>query len=196
MVEEAKTEFGLPVAVKNEIPKSMNFGLSLRMKLARFTCLLRSKSVTISQGRLFTPFFNAKAVRFPLLGCISVNRSVPWLNVPRPFCETGVAPVAWTENLYDNPWCHVDSPDRSPDNPINLRAVTCRVHDDILRYNCVERFPSFLWENPLAISLGQSWQGPVRWRLAWKWLVWLIIKYLPLDRYLDQPFLQNQCLTC
>ena len=58
LVEGAKTEFGLTVALKDRSPKFMNFGLSLRTELAMFTCLLGSKSVTISSGRLFTPIFS------------------------------------------------------------------------------------------------------------------------------------------
>ena len=119
----------------------MNFGLLLRTELASFTRLLGSKSVTTSPGRLFTPiFFNAKARRIPFLGRRSVNGSVQWINVTRPFFKTGVATAAWTENLYVNPWFYIDSPARSPNNPINLRAVARRIRDDLLRANRVERF--------------------------------------------------------
>ena len=78
------------------------------------------------------------------MGRRSVNGSVQWLDVPRPFCKTGVATVAWTENLYVNPWCSVDSSAMSPDNPINLRAVARRVRDDLLQANRVERFQTLL----------------------------------------------------
>ena len=54
LVEGAKTEFGLPVALTDESPKCMNFGILLRTELAKFIRLLGSKSVTISPGRLFT----------------------------------------------------------------------------------------------------------------------------------------------
>ena len=93
-----------------------------------------------------TNFVNAKARQVALLGRRSVNVSVQWINVPRPFCETGVATAAWTENLYVNPWCRVDSPARSPDNPINLCSAAHRARDDLLRANRVERFQTLLQE--------------------------------------------------
>ena len=93
-----------------------------------------------------TSFVNEKACQVDFLSRRSVNGSVQWINVPRPFCENGVATAAWTENLYINPWCHVDSPTRSPDNHINLSAVVRRVRDDILRDNHVERFETLLQE--------------------------------------------------
>ena len=46
-----------------------------------------------------THFFNAREVQIPFLGRRSVNRSFQWIDVPRPFGETGIATVAWTENL-------------------------------------------------------------------------------------------------
>ena len=49
--------FSLSVALKDRSPKFMNFGLTLRTELARFTRLLGYKSVTISPGRLFKPIF-------------------------------------------------------------------------------------------------------------------------------------------
>ena len=87
-----------------------------------------------------TDFVSAKGRRVAFLGWIYVNGSVEWLDVPRPFCETGVATAAWTENLYVNPWIMTDSPARSPDNPFNLRTVARCACDDILQANCVERF--------------------------------------------------------
>ena len=51
-------KFGLSVALKDGSPKLMNFRLSLRTELERFTRFLGSKSVTISPGRLFTPIFS------------------------------------------------------------------------------------------------------------------------------------------
>ena len=92
-----------------------------------------------------THFFNAKAVRISFLGRIYVNGSVQWLDVPRPFFETGVATADWTENIYVNPWCSVDRPVRSPDNPINLRTVARRVRD-LLNANHVERFKTLSQE--------------------------------------------------
>ena len=86
-----------------------------------------------------THFFNARSVRIPFLGRISVNGSVQWLDVPRPFGETGVATRAWTEDIYVNPWLIVDSPARSPDrDPINLGTVAGRVRDYLLNANYVE----------------------------------------------------------
>ena len=40
----------------------------------------------------------------------------------------------------------MDSPARSPDNPINLRAVARRVRYDLLRANCVDRFQNISQE--------------------------------------------------
>ena len=60
LVERAKAMFGLSIALKDVRPKFMSFGLSPRTELVRFTRLLRSKSVTISPGRLFTPIFQCK----------------------------------------------------------------------------------------------------------------------------------------
>ena len=57
LVETANKEFGLPIVLKDKSPESMNFGLSLRKELARFTRFLRSKSVTNFPGRLFTQIF-------------------------------------------------------------------------------------------------------------------------------------------
>ena len=68
------------------------------------------------------------------------QQSVQWLDVYRPFCEPGVATAAWTENLYVNPWCSVDIPAGSPNNPINFCTVARRACDDLLNANCVERF--------------------------------------------------------
>ena len=93
-----------------------------------------------------THFSNAKAVRIPFLGRRSVNESVQWIDVPRPFFETGVATAAWTEDLYVNPLYHVYSHVMSPDNPISLRAAARRVRYDLLRANCVERFQTLLRE--------------------------------------------------
>ena len=141
LVEGGGAIFGIPVALKDRIPRFMNLGLSLRTVLARFTRLLGSKSATISPGRLFTPIFNAKAVRIPFLGLRSVNGTVQRIDVPRTFGETRVATAAWTGNIYVNPWISVDSPYRSPDgDPINLHAVTRQVRDDLLNTNRVERF--------------------------------------------------------
>ena len=43
-----------------------------------------------------THYFNAKAFQIPFLGRRSINGSVQWLDVPRPFFETGVATADWT----------------------------------------------------------------------------------------------------
>ena len=48
--------------------------------------------------------------------------------------------MASTENLYFKSLYAVDSLVRSPENPINLRTVTCSVRDDLLNANHVERF--------------------------------------------------------
>ena len=79
-----------------------------------------------------TDFVSVKGHRVAFLGQISVNGSVEWLDVPRPFCGTGVTTSAWTENLYINPRRIMDSPARSPDNPFNLRAVARCACDDLL----------------------------------------------------------------
>ena len=87
-----------------------------------------------------THFFNAKAVRIPFLGHISVNGSVQWLDVPQPFGKTGVATAASTENIYVNPWLIVDSPAMSPDSdPINLGAIACRARDDLLNIKTLQQ---------------------------------------------------------
>ena len=41
-------------------------------------------------------FLNVQEIRIPFLGCISVNGSVQWLDVSRPFGETGNLTAAWT----------------------------------------------------------------------------------------------------
>ena len=74
------------------------------------------------------------------MGQRSVNGSFEWLDVPRPFFETGVATVAWTENLYVNPLRMTGRPTRCPEKNFNLRAVARRACDDLLRANCLERF--------------------------------------------------------
>ena len=79
----------------------------------------------------------------------SVNGSVEWLDIPQSFYDTGLATVAWNENLYVDPWRITDIPTRStssPDNPFNLRNVARRVHDDILCANHLERFQNLLRE--------------------------------------------------
>ena len=43
LAEGKKTEFGLPIALADERPKSMKFGLSPRTELAKFIRLLGSK---------------------------------------------------------------------------------------------------------------------------------------------------------
>ena len=112
----------LPVASKVRNPIFMNLGLSPMIKFVRFTRMFGSKSVTVLSGRLFTPTFsNAREVLIPFLGCRSVNGSVQWINVPRPFDDTGIATAAWTENLYVYPWG--TNPNRSPNVPINRRAT-------------------------------------------------------------------------
>ena len=84
-------------------------------------------------------FVSVKGCRVAFLGQRSVNGSFEWLDVPRPFFETGVATVAWTENLYVNPCRMTDSPARSPYNTFNLRAVTRSARDNLLRASCLER---------------------------------------------------------
>ena len=74
------------------------------------------------------------------MGQRSVNGSVEWLDVPRPFFNTGMATAAWNENLIDDPWIIMDSPARIPDIPFNLGAVARRACDDLLRANRLERF--------------------------------------------------------
>ena len=82
----------------------------------------------------------AKGRQVAFLGQRSVNGSVEWLDVPQPFCDTGVATAAWTENLYVDPWIMRDIPAGIPDNPFNLRAVARRSCDNILQTNRLERF--------------------------------------------------------
>ena len=87
-----------------------------------------------------THFFNAKAVWIPFLGRRSVNRSVLWLHVPRPFGKIRVATAAWTENIYVNPWLIVDKPSRSLDgDPINLGSVASCVRDVLLNIQNLQR---------------------------------------------------------
>ena len=93
-----------------------------------------------------TNFVSVKGRRVALLGQRSVNESVEWIDVPQPFCDTGLATAAWAENLYVDPWIMTDSPARSPYNPFNLRASGCRARDDIFRANCLEWFQTLLQE--------------------------------------------------
>ena len=96
-------------------------------------------------------FFNAQEVQevqIPFLGRRSVNGNVQWIDVPRPFGETGIATVAWNENTFVNSWG--TKPTRIPNRPIrqrktfpgfiiNLRAVArCANHNRLWR-NHVER---------------------------------------------------------
>ena len=57
--------------------------------------------------------------------------------------------MAWTENLYVNPWIMTDSSARIPDNPFNLRAVARRVRDNLLQDNRLERFQTLSRETLL-----------------------------------------------
>ena len=82
LVEGANTEFGLPVALKDKSPKSVNFVPLLRTELTRFTRLLGFKSVTTSPVDFSHQFFNAKARQIPFLVRRSGNGSVQWINVP------------------------------------------------------------------------------------------------------------------
>ena len=89
----------------------------------------------------YTQFFNAQEIRIPFLSRRSVNESVQWLDVPRPFGETGIATAAWTENTFINSWGA--NPTIIPNRPIrrrttfqsvpiNLRAFVCRANLDRL----------------------------------------------------------------
>ena len=48
----------------------------------------------------------------------------------------------------------MDSPDKSMDNPINLRAVARRARDDFFRANRVERFQTLSRETVSRFLLG------------------------------------------
>ena len=87
-----------------------------------------------------THFFNAEAVQIPFLDRRSVNGSVQWIDVPRSFCKLELLPCLVLKIYMLTPGVSVDSPARSPDNPINLRAVACHIREDLLQANCVERF--------------------------------------------------------
>ena len=119
----------------------MNFGLSLMKEFVRVhPFYLVQISDNFTTETFHTHFFNEKSVQIPFLVRISANGSVQWLDVSRPFGETGVATAAWTENIYVNPWLSVNSPARTPDDdPINLRAVARHVHDNLINANHVER---------------------------------------------------------
>ena len=42
----------------------------------------------------YSHFFNAREIQIPFLDRISVNGSVQWIDVPRPFGETGIVTAA------------------------------------------------------------------------------------------------------
>ena len=81
------------------------------------------------------------------MGCRSVNGSVQWLDVTRPFGETGIVTEAWTENTFVYSW--VTNPTVIPNRPIkrrtnlhsvpiNLRDFICGANHYRLRRNRVE----------------------------------------------------------
>ena len=49
-----------------------------------------------TEDTFYSHFFNARQIQIPFLGRRSVNGSVLWLDVPRPFGETGSRVAAWT----------------------------------------------------------------------------------------------------
>ena len=81
------------------------------------------------------------------MGRRSVNGSVQWIDVPRPFGETGNLTAYWTENTFvkswgTNPTVIPNRPIRrrtTESVPINLRALSCRANHDRLQLIRVER---------------------------------------------------------
>ena len=58
LVEGKKSTLSISVALTEGSLRLLNFGLSPRTEFARFTCLLESKSGTISPTTLLTPYFS------------------------------------------------------------------------------------------------------------------------------------------
>ena len=69
----------------------------------------------------YSHFFNTREILIPFLGRRSVNGSVQWLDVPRPFGETGNLTAAWTENTFVNSWG--TNPTVIPNRPIRGRTT-------------------------------------------------------------------------
>ena len=94
----------------------------------------------------YSHFFNAREIRIPFLGRRSVNGSVQWLDVPRPFIETRNLTATWTENTLvygwgTNPTVIMNRPIRrrkTESVPINLRDLSCQANHDRLRRIRVE----------------------------------------------------------
>ena len=47
-----------------------------------------------TEDTFYSHFFNAREIQIPFLDRISVNGSVQWIDVPRPFGETGIVTAA------------------------------------------------------------------------------------------------------
>ena len=82
------------------------------------------------------------------MGRRSIKGSVQWLDVTRPFGETGIVTEAWTENTFVYSW--VTNPTVIPNRPIKRRTTSqivpinlcdfaCQANRDCLRHNCVDR---------------------------------------------------------
>ena len=104
-------------------------------------------SEDVIEDTFYFHFFNARQIQIHFLGCRAVNGSVRWLDVPRPFSETGSLTAAWTENTFVNYWG--TNPTMITNRPIRRRAVesasvnfhtlACRANHKHLRLICVER---------------------------------------------------------
>ena len=95
----------------------------------------------------YSHFFNTREIRIPFLGRRSVNRSVQWLDLTRPFGKTGTITTVWTENTFvygwgTNPTVIPNCPNRRCTTfqsvPINLCAFSYRANYNRLRRICVE----------------------------------------------------------
>ena len=55
-----------------------------------------------TEDTFYTHFFNARKIQIPFLGCISMNRSFQWLDVPRAVPQAGsfCRVATWTENTF------------------------------------------------------------------------------------------------
>ena len=114
--------FGLPVASKLGSPEIYELWTFDDDEICEVHPYARVKISDDFIGEIFyTHFFNAREVRIPFLGRISINGSVQWFNVPRPFGETGIATAAWPKNIYVKIWG--TNPTKIPNVTINRRAT-------------------------------------------------------------------------
>ena len=81
----------------------------------------------------YSHFFNARKIQIPFLGCIYVNRSVQWLDVPRAAlqAESFCCVTTWTENtlVYSwGPYPTVIPPNVSTNRQLEIEDVPVNPH--------------------------------------------------------------------